>query len=202
MIALIEANWPLFVAALLIGLAAAWLIFVATRRAKVTRAADSSGKDVLDEGAAPSQRNQALIDAPPASVGAVSGASAPPPIAPVATGGAAAALGGAGAAVEANVADKPAEIDAQQQAQAKPGASGPGDLDRIKGIGPKLRSRLAELGVTSVAQIAAWDDTDIERVDAQLDRFSGRIRRDDWVGQARLLESGDMDAYRARFGNS
>jgi predicted flap endonuclease-1-like 5' DNA nuclease len=56
------------------------------------------------------------------------------------------------------------------------------------------------MGVTTFAQIAAWDDAEIDRVDAQMGRFQGRIRRDDWVTQARLLTGGDKAAYEAKFG--
>ncbi len=62
---------------------------------------------------------------------------------------------------------------------------GSDDLTRIKGLGPKLAEQLHALGVTSFAQIAAWDEADIDRIDAQLGRFQGRIRRDDWPAQAR-----------------
>lgn len=76
------------------------------------------------------------------------------------------------------------------------------DLTRIKGLGPKLVALLAEQGITSFAQIAAWDDAAVDRVDATLGRFQGRIRRDDWVRQARLLAVGDLAAYEAQFGRS
>jgi predicted flap endonuclease-1-like 5' DNA nuclease len=73
-------------------------------------------------------------------------------------------------------------------------------LVRIKGLGPRLAEQLRTLGVTSLAQIAAWDDAEIDRIDAQLGRFQGRIRRDNWPEQARLLTAGDLSAYEARFG--
>lgn len=189
MIELIEANWPLFLIALLIGIAVAWFIFVANRRTSVA----TDRKDVLDEGAAPTSRNQALIDAAPAS--------AQPVVPPVAAPG----LAGAGTAVE--IAAKDA-MKQERDAPAEPAKSvaptpsaDSDDLTRLKGVGPKLHTRLRELGVTSFAQIAAWDDTEIDRIDAQLDRFAGRIRRDDWVTQASLLDRGDMAAYAAKFGN-
>jgi len=160
MIALIEANWPLFLLALIIGIAVAWFIFRPARRIKVEPIAE----DVLDENAAPAARNQALIDAP--------AVSADPPQAPLAE-------------------PVPATSD----------ASTGDDLARIKGVGPKLRTMLTEQGVTQIAQVAAWSDADIDRIDAQLGKFAGRIQRDDWVTQAKLLESGDMDAYKAKFGN-
>ena len=50
------------------------------------------------------------------------------------------------------------------------------------------------------AQIAAWDEAEIDRVDAELGRFQGRIRRDNWVEQARFLAQGDTEGYEGRFG--
>ena len=37
-------------------------------------------------------------------------------------------------------------------------------------------------------------------VAAQLGRFQGRIRRDDWVGQASLLAAGDDSGFAQRYG--
>lgn len=74
------------------------------------------------------------------------------------------------------------------------------DLKQIKGVGPKLENLLNSLGVTSYTQIAGWDDAEIDRIDAQLGTFEGRIRRDDWPAQARLLASGDKSGFEQRFG--
>lgn len=71
--------------------------------------------------------------------------------------------------------------------------SGPDNLQMIKGIGPKLSQQLQALGITSFAQIAAWTEEDIATLDPQLEGFSGRIERDDWVGQARQLARGFAD---------
>lgn len=80
-------------------------------------------------------------------------------------------------------------------------SDGNGDeLTRIKGVGPKLAATLESLGVTSFAQIADWDDAEIDRIDAQLGRFEGRIRRDDWVGQARLLADGKDAEFTGKYG--
>jgi predicted flap endonuclease-1-like 5' DNA nuclease len=76
------------------------------------------------------------------------------------------------------------------------------DLTRIKGLGPRLVALLADQGVTTFAQIAAWDEAAIDRVDGQLGRFQGRIRRDSWVEQAQLLAADDLTAYQARFGRT
>jgi predicted flap endonuclease-1-like 5' DNA nuclease len=74
------------------------------------------------------------------------------------------------------------------------------DLRRIKGLGPKLVTLLNALGVTSYAQIAGWSEADIDRIDAQLGTFAGRIRRDSWVEQAKLLAAGDTAGFEAKFG--
>ncbi|WP_323762653.1 hypothetical protein [Maricaulis sp.] len=68
----------------------------------------------------------------------------------------------------------------------KPAAEAGDDLGAIKGLGPKAAAALKAGGVTSVAQIAAWSDADIERWDAAING-RGRIERDDWVGQAKKL---------------
>lgn len=65
--------------------------------------------------------------------------------------------------------------------------SPPDDLRKIYGIGPKLARRLEELGVRTFAQIAAWDEAEIERITAEIGDQTGRIRRDDWVRSARAL---------------
>lgn len=75
MMELVEANWWLIVIALVIGVIVAWWIFAANRKTRVVR---ETPKDVLDEGAEPARRNQALIDSPRGSP------LAPPPAPPVA----------------------------------------------------------------------------------------------------------------------
>ena len=143
---LLQTYWPLIVAALVLGLAVAWYVFNASRKTCIT----GTSRDVLDEGAAPAERNKALIDSAPAATPMQPAAGVP----------------------------------------ATPAASGD-DLTRIKGLGPKLSTTLHGAGVTSFAQIAAWSDADIDRIDAQLGRFQGHIRRDDWVGQAKRFASGE-----------
>jgi predicted flap endonuclease-1-like 5' DNA nuclease len=101
------------------------------------------------------------------------------------------AIGGAGVAVAAGAQE--AQIEAQESLA---------ELTRIKGLGPKLAATLGELGVTRIEQIAAWDDAEIDRIDAQLGRFQGRIRRDNWVEQARLLAAGDTAGFESRFGSA
>ena len=186
MMELVEANWLFLLVALLIGIAVAWFVFNATRKTTITR--DETATDEPKAAA----RNQALIDSEP--VARREPASEPPP-APMGVAGAGTAV----AAAAQDAKEKRAEA-APVPAPAPATGATTEDLTRIKGVGPKLAARLQELGVTSLDQIAAWKDADIDRIDPQLGRFEGRIRRDDWVTQAKLLSENDTAAYESRFG--
>ncbi len=59
------------------------------------------------------------------------------------------------------------------------------DLKRIKGIGLVLERLLHKNDVYTFQQIANWTGEDVDRVDVKLENFKGRIRRDDWITQAR-----------------
>lgn len=171
---LLAEYWYLVLAAFVLGVIIAWWIFSANRKTRV----EIEDKPEETGGA---KRNQALIDAPPA---AVKEETVPVP-------------------EPAQAAPEPASAPETTPAPSPAAAAAPSnadDLRRIKGVGPKLVSLLAEQGITSFAQIAAWSDADIDRVDATLGRFEGRIRRDDWVAQAKLLAADDLAGYEARFG--
>lgn len=83
-----------------------------------------------------------------------------------------------------------------------PAAPPPTDshLTRLKGLGPKVAARLSELGITNIAQLAALSDDQATALDAQLGAFQGRLTRDRWLEQARLLTAGDTAGYEAEFG--
>jgi poly(hydroxyalkanoate) granule-associated protein len=61
------------------------------------------------------------------------------------------------------------------------------DLKRISGIGPVLEGKLNGAGITTYQQIAVLTDAEIERLESEVINFSGRIHRDDWIGQAKSL---------------
>jgi NADH-quinone oxidoreductase subunit E len=63
------------------------------------------------------------------------------------------------------------------------------DLKLLSGVGPALEKKLNGLGVRRFEQIAAWRKADIDRIDAALD-FKGRIQREKWVAQAKVLARG------------
>lgn len=67
---------------------------------------------------------------------------------------------------------------------AQPAASSGDDLTRISGVGPVIVEKLAEQGITTFAQIAAFTADDIAAIDDKLN-FKGRIERDNWIEQAK-----------------
>lgn len=80
-------------------------------------------------------------------------------------------------------------------------ASGPAnELERLKGVGPKLAAMLNAHGLTSFEQIANLSDREVERIDADLGAFRGRLQRDRIVEQAEYLAKGDVDGFEQRFG--
>jgi predicted flap endonuclease-1-like 5' DNA nuclease len=165
---MISGNWLVFAIALVLVILVAWWLLVASRRTRIERG-EAPGDGL------PARRNQALIDAAPASAEVDL-----PPATPEVLGGVSEVL-----AATATPVHQPLHGD---------------DLKRIKGVGPKLAALLNSLGVSSYSQIAAWDDAEIDRIDARLGSFAGRIRRDDWPAQARYLAAGDTAGFEQRFG--
>lgn len=74
------------------------------------------------------------------------------------------------------------------------------ELERLKGVGPKLAAMLRARGITRFDQIARLTDSEIDRIDADLGAFRGRLRRDRIVEQADYLARGDADGFEQKFG--
>jgi predicted flap endonuclease-1-like 5' DNA nuclease len=126
------------------------------------------GKPAAAAGAAtPAPAKAAPVAAAPAASAPAAAAPAPAP-APVAASGA---------------GTRPAALDA-------PRAGGADDLKRIKGIGPKLEKLCNSLGFYHFDQIANWTAEEVAWVDENLEGFKGRVTRDTWVEQAKLLAAG------------
>jgi len=133
----------------------------------------------------------------PGSTHAPAEPASPPPLAdePIA---AAAAFDATPASIAADVPEPaPTEAPVAEPAVSEPTAS---DLGQLKGLGPKLVAKLAELGITRIDQIAALTPDQAEALDARLGNFRGRLARDRWIEQARLLSAGDRAVYEAEFG--
>ncbi|WP_243612348.1 helix-hairpin-helix domain-containing protein [Shimia aestuarii] len=94
-------------------------------------------------------------------------------------------------------AAEPAPAAAPVETPVAAASTGPDDLKKLKGVGPKIEEKLNAAGVTSFAQIAAWDADDIAKMDDLL-AFKGRIARDGWVEQAKTLASGGSTDFAKR----
>jgi len=108
--------------------------------------------------------------------------------------------------VKARIAELPKDATAEQKADAvgiRPtGLSAPrggaaDDLKRIRGIGRVNEQKLAELGVFHFDQIASWTPAEARWVGTFL-AFIGRIEREDWIGQAKVLAEGGVTDFAKR----
>ena len=147
----------------------------------------------------------APVAAPPVAVKKATGtktrkpAAAKPAAAKTAAGSSAAKPRAAKAAkpVATAKAAKPAAAKPKAE-KAKPAAAAvPDNLKQIKGIGPAIEAKLNAIGVNSFAQIAAW--TKKEQADfAEQLSFAGRIEREEWVSQAKVLAKGGVTEFAGR----
>lgn len=74
------------------------------------------------------------------------------------------------------------------------------ELERLKGVGPKLASMLRAHGILRFEQIAGLTGPELARLDEDLGAFRGRLQRDRVVEQAEFLARGDTDGFEQRFG--
>lgn len=175
--------------------------------AKKTAVAETASADMVPEKAAPKKttaKKAAASTAKPAKAKA----------APKAKTAAAKAAPKAKAEPKAKAAPKPKATAAKAPAKAttkrapvaadgKPlvyetaPPEGSDDLKLISGVGPKLEQTLNELGIYRFDQVAGWRKKEIEWVDARL-RFKGRIARDDWMSQAKILAKGGETEFSKR----
>jgi NADH-quinone oxidoreductase subunit E len=103
----------------------------------------------------------------------------------------------------------PAAFVSSPVAETKASAAGPlrlkapragkaDDLKEIEGIGPAMEKLVNELGFYHFEQIANWSDADVALVDAEMKGFKGRITRDRWVAQAKIIVTEGLEAFRER----
>ena len=96
----------------------------------------------------------------------------------------------------------PVEGEASHPGKRPPGFLAPrggkaDDLKRIRGVGPQNEGRLHALGVWHFSQIAAWTHDNVLWVGSYL-AFPGRIDREEWLAQAKVLAGGGTTAFAAR----
>jgi predicted flap endonuclease-1-like 5' DNA nuclease len=81
---------------------------------------------------------------------------------------------------------KPTEAKVEETTPAK-ASDKRDDLTAIAGIGPALSKKLNAAGIFGYAQLAALSDKEIAHLEKDVIKRAGRIKRDDWVGQAKKL---------------
>lgn len=92
-------------------------------------------------------------------------------------------------------ARKPVAADGRPEALKKPRAGGADDLKQIKGVGPKMEKMLNGMGFYHFDQVAGWRAKEVKWVDDNLEGFKGRVSRDEWVKQAKVLAKGGTTEF-------
>lgn len=117
--------------------------------------------------------------APAAAVAAPAPAAAPAPVAPAAV------------PTAASGEQKPAGLSAPRGGKAD-------DLKVIEGVGPAMEKLLNEHGIYHLDQIAGWGPAEVAWMDGNLKGFKGRVTRDKWVAQAKLIGEVGMEEFLRR----
>jgi predicted flap endonuclease-1-like 5' DNA nuclease len=173
------AYWPVVLIAIAIGLIVGFLIFRPKQRVTLSR-------------------DEAPVRPHMTASASATNAVAPPSTADRDGGGEGDGITDEAAAAVSDVAGQ--IIDAPVHNHL-PGSQGvPDDLQRLKGVGPKLAGLLTSKGLTRYEQIAALTSDDVERLDNDLGAFRGRLTRDRIVEQAGYLARGDHAGYEEQFG--
>nr|WP_309501821.1 NADH-quinone oxidoreductase subunit E [uncultured Roseovarius sp.] len=145
-------------------------------------AATSKGKPKQSRAAAPKDAAKPVKAAKPAKTAKVAAKPAAPEKA---------APNEAETAATSETGTKPATLEGARGGKAD-------DLKMIKGVGPKLEQLLNRLGFYHFDQIANWSGDEVAWVDENLQGFKGRVSRDNWVEQARILASGGETDFASR----
>jgi NADH-quinone oxidoreductase subunit E len=93
----------------------------------------------------------------------------------------------------------PAAISDAAKPEVLPSPRGgePDDLKRISGVGPKIEGILNGLGIYHYDQIANWSSKQVDWIDGHL-KFKGRIAREGWIDQAKVLAAGSKTDFSPR----
>ena len=146
-------------------------------------------KRLARAGSAPAKKTAAK--AAPAKAAAkpaapVKAASKPPVPVKSAAEPPAPAKAGTAKATKPTAEAKPAALAALSNRLKAPRGGKADRLILIKGIGPVNEKKLNDHGIFHFEQIAAWKKADIAAAETYLE-FDGRIEREDWIGQAKVL---------------
>lgn len=133
----------------------------------------------------------APVAAPVAAPAAVTASAAAAPASAAPAQAKPAAPAATEAAPAAGEGTKPTALAAPRNGQAD-------DLKKIEGIGPALEKLCNEMGIYHFDQIAAWGAAEVAWMDSNLKGFKGRVTRDKWVAQAKLIGEVGMEEFLRR----
>ncbi len=169
----------------------------ASSRESVAKAPSDPAEDAIDStGAAAGPDSTVGTDARPTREEVAENVSRGMAAGPSQTAAAASAATGA---AERAAEDAPQE-GTRPEALSAPREGGPDNLKEIKGVGPKLETLLHDLGIYHFDQIAGWGAAEIAWMDGNLKGFRGRVSRDGWVEQAKLLAAGGETEFSKKVG--
>ena len=92
----------------------------------------------------------------------------------------------------------PVAADGKPETLKKARSGGADDLKLISGVGPKMEGMLNKLGFYHFDQVAGWRKKEVAWVNDNLEGFKGRVERDDWVAQAKILAKGGQTEFSKR----
>ncbi|MEJ2517200.1 MAG: hypothetical protein P8Y82_04215 [Methyloceanibacter sp.] len=191
---LVGEIWFLILLAALLGLFVGWLLW-GGRRQTVSQGSSAEAaalRGQLEDCRASAKEKDELIGRLQGRLdGRESGKKATPAMPATAAAPATFAAVTAPSAERAGLSVKPKTLDAPLEGK-------PDNLKKIKGVGPKLEQLCNRLGFWHFDQIANWTDEEVAWVDANLEGFRGRVSRDDWVAQAKLLAEGGTTEFSKR----
>lgn len=160
--------------------------------AAIAKAKPARSKAIKGKGDGPAKAKPAQKEL--AEVGATSSAAAPAKTGSKAATASAAKTAKAPGAKTAAAAKPTAGISNRLSA---PRGGKADNLTRIKGIGSVNEKKLNDHGIYHFDQIATWKKADVVAAEAYL-AFDGRIAREDWIGQAKLLAKGKDTEFSRR----
>lgn len=98
----------------------------------------------------------------------------------------------------ASVPEARPAVEVKPAGLAGPHGGMPDPLQRIEGIGPVLEKLCHDMGIFHFNQIAGWGPGEVAWMDSNLKGFRGRVTRDKWVRQARLIGEIGLEAFQLR----
>ena len=189
---LLTEIWVLLAIAALLGLLAGWIIWGRRSEANIdTSEADKLRADLDACRAKHADKDAQIADMKAQlSAAAAAPAIADPVVAAPVTESPVATTEPAGVDYDGDGVIEGKDEGVKPETLSEPRAGGADDLKRIKGIGPKMEKLCNSLGFWHFDQVAKWTDAEVAWVDANLEGFSGRVSRDNWVEQAKVFAAG------------